>query len=92
MSETPSFIKPEPYVPCVDVWPHGPTQDQMAAYHVLMEHGEITILRVTANQTTKQTVIEYLSCAPIEWTREALRRSQPIKQLTMDEEIRNGDQ
>lgn len=78
-----NLIKPEPYIPCVDVWPHGPTKEQLDAYRILMDAGEILILRVTAHHDTHQTVVEYLSCAPIDWSREALKRSQPIKQLTM---------
>ena len=79
------LIKPEPYIPCVDVWPHGPTKDQMEAYRTLMDEKEIFLIQVTADKDTHQTVIEYLSCAPQDWTREALRRSQPIKQLVMVE-------
>ena len=59
------------------------TKEQLDAYRILMDAGEILILRVTAHHDTHQTVVEYLSCAPIDWTREALKRSQPIKQLTM---------
>lgn len=64
-----------PDILTVDVWPLARlSASKMAAYSALEKQGGIRILCVTVGKLSGLAVIEYLSAAPPEWTRETLGR------------------
>lgn len=71
MSET----QASPDILTVDTWPLDRlTAGVREAYSALERQGGIRVLRVTVGRKSGLAVIEYLSAAPPDWTRETLGR------------------
>ena len=64
----------KPFIKCVDYWPGHIPPEKLAAYHQLIEDGQILKHHVIYNRTNGSTTVEYSAIAPHEWILQEMAR------------------